>query len=452
VTPRGGPANAGPPEPGAEHSTITILEGMQLRGAAPAGFSFDDEIVETNILFLGGIGAGKTNAMKHLIRQFRGRNRADDVFVFFDAKGDFHRDFYRPGDATISSTPDTDPGGVVWNIFRDLADDPRQRAEQALEIASTIFSDQLESAGQNTFFAAAARDIFAGVLELMAAGQSEVATPSNRDLRETLEGSADELRALFEGNEELAETDRYVEGLAGTARYLEGGGPQVQSFLAFLQLTLRSAFAGAFRQTGDFSVGDFVRRRGGRALFIEYDISVGSSLLPVYRVLMDMALKEALGFGRQRRRAGEKAPNFYFVLDEFALLPHLSHIGDGINFGRELGLRFLAATQNVNQLFRGYPGGAGESILSGFGTVLAFRLADEASRSLVRERYGANRKQISTYAPVRHEGVRQLVVSGNVIEDWHLSGLRKGQCIAMVPPRRGRDHEPPFLLQFTEFR
>jgi len=41
---------------------------------------------------------------------------------------------------------------------------------------------------------------------------------------------------------------------------------------------------------------------------------------------------------------------FYFVLDEFALLPRLSHIADGINFGRELGLRFLVATQNVNQV------------------------------------------------------------------------------------------------------
>ena len=59
----------------------------------------------------------------------------------------------------------------MWNIFRDLADDPRQRAEEAFEIASTIFSDELESAGQNMFFASAARDIFAGVLELMAAGR-----------------------------------------------------------------------------------------------------------------------------------------------------------------------------------------------------------------------------------------------------------------------------------------
>jgi hypothetical protein len=437
VTSHEAPQNAGSPTPGSQHSAITILEGMHLHKEPPPPdrFSFD-KLIETHILFLGGIGSGKTNAMKHLVRQFRDKNGADDVFVFFDAKGDFLKHFYRPGDATISSTPAADHGGVVWNIFRDLADDPRQRAEEVFEIASTVFSDELESAAQNRFFAAAARDVFAGVMELMAAGQSAGATWSNKELREKLEGSAEELLELFEGSDDLA----------GTARYLEGG-QYVQSILAFLQLTLKKAFSGIFREPGDFSVRDFIQHRGGRALFIEYDISIGSSLLPVYRVLMDMAMKEALGFGRQRLRTSAKVPdNFYFVLDEFALLPRLGHIGDGVNFGRELGLRFLVATQNVNQVIHGYPGGAGESILSGFGTILAFRLADEASRNLVRQRYGANRKQISTYAPVRHEGVKQTVVEANVIEDWHMSGLDRGQCIALLP------QESPFLLKFSEFR
>jgi len=432
------PPSANSGAAGTEHSTITILEGMQLRREPPPPdrFSFD-KLIETNILFLGGIGTGKTNAMKHLVRQFRDKNARDDLFVFFDSKGDFLRNFYRPGDAVISTAGAAERGGVVWNVFRDLSDNPRQRTEEAFEIASTIFSDDLESAAQNMFFASAARDVFAGVMELMAANSGADAALSNAELRATLEGSAEELLDLFQTSETLA----------GTARYLEGGEQQVQAILAFLQPTLRKAFSGIFRESGDFSVQDFVRGRGGRALFIEYDISVGSGLLPVYRVLMDLAMKAALGFGRERLQTTAKVPdNFYFILDEFALLPRLSHVGDGINFGRELGLRFLVATQNVNQVFHGYPGGAGESILSGFGTVLAFRLADKVSRDLVRERYGTNRKQISTYAPVRHEGVRQTIVDGNVIEDWHLSGLQKGQCIALVPL------EAPFLLQFTEFR
>jgi type IV secretory pathway TraG/TraD family ATPase VirD4 len=419
-----------------EKIAISLLEGMDIHQGPPGTLRLDDKLLSTHVLFLGGIGSGKTNAMKHLIHQLRSRAGQDDVFVIFDTKGDFLRSFYRPGDAVISSNPGEDPGGVVWNLFRDLPSDPGTREEEIYEIASTIFSDELEQAGENIFFAAAARDIFAAVVQVMADQDQSQARPfSNEQLRETLEMSAGSLQELLESDKRLA----------GTSRYLQGG-ESVESILAFLQITLRKSFSGIFRQRGDFSVREFMRSKSGRALFIEYDIATGSSLLPVYRVLMDMAIKEALGLGRRRLRTVRPVPdNFYFVMDEFALLPRLSHMSDGINFGRELGLKFLVATQNVNQVLRGYTPEIAESILSGFGTLFAFRLVDDASRSIVRQRFGANRKQITTYAPVRHEGVQQTVVTGNVIEDWHMSGLERGKCIASLP------EGPPFFFGFREF-
>ena len=174
---------------------------------------------------------------------------------------------------------------------------------------------------------------------------------------------------------------------------------------------------------------------------------MGSSLLPVYRVLIDLAIKEALGLGRAKLRAGLVHDNVYFILDEFALLPRLSHVSDGINFGRELGLKFLVATQNVNQVLAGYSGEAGQSILGGFGTVFAFRLPDEASRTLLRQRYGINRKKVTTTSAVRADGVHQTIVAGNVVEDWQMSGLQMGQCIAALP-----NGAPPFILQLLGTR
>lgn len=421
----------------AERNVVSLLEGMDIHQGPPSNLRLDNELLSKHVLLLGGIGSGKTNAMKHLISQLRNNAAPDDVFVIFDTKGDFLRSFYRPGDAVISSSPGDDPGGVVWNLFRDLPGDAGTREEEIYEIASTVFSDELEQAGENIFFAAAARDIFAAVVQVMAGQDQPRENPySNEQLRETLELPAGRLQELLESDKRLA----------GTTRYLQGGD-SVESILAFLQLTLRKSFSGVFRRRGDFSVRDFIRRRGGRALFIEYDIATGSSLLPVYRVLMDMAIKEALGLGRRRLRTVRPVPdNFYFVMDEFALLPRLSHMSDGINFGRELGLKFLVATQNVNQVLRGYTPEIAESILSGFGTLFAFRLMDEASRGIVRQRFGANRKQITTYSPVRHEGVRQTVVSGNVIEDWHMSGLERFRCIASLP------EGPPFFFRFQRFQ
>ena len=94
---------------------------------------------------------------------------------------------------------------------------------------------------------------------------------------------------------------------------------------------------------------------------------------------------------------------------------------------------------------RAYDDAVGASILSGFGTVLAFRLMDTASRNLVQERYGANRKQIITFAPVRADGVKQDIVAGHVIEDWDLSRLKRGQCIACLP------EGPPVLFEFGKY-
>jgi hypothetical protein len=403
------PPDVGPPNEGQPMLAVVPGKGARLW--------FDDDYLSRHVLFLGGIGTGKSNAMWLLLDPLRELAGPDDVFVIFDTKGDFLERFYRDQDAVLSSRPDPGQGGVTWNLFADLLDqDPSERGEQIHEIASTVFSEGVEQAQQNMFFALAARDVFAAVVEAMA---GEGRPCSNKELRERLELPADELL-------ELLDIEKNPQ-LAGTARYLQGD-QRPEDILAFLQQTLSKTFSGAFRLEGDFSVREFIRGKGGRALFIEYDIASGNRLLPVYRVLLDMAIKEALGLGRAGRRG-----NVFFVLDEFALLPQLSHIGNGINFGRSLGLKFLAGTQNMSQVIEAYGAEGGASILAGFGTVLAFRLTDDASRDLVRRRFGVNRKQITTNAHVRSEGVQQLVVTGNVIEDWVLSDLGRGECIVALP-------------------
>jgi Type IV secretion-system coupling protein DNA-binding domain len=387
---------------------------------------FDDGLLSTHVLFLGAIGCGKTTAMMQLLSELRHSASPDDVFVIFDTKGDFLKNVGQQGDAVISNELPQDPGGVIWNLFRDLLEqDPRERQDQIHEVAATIFSEGLEQAGQNTFFAAGACDIFAAVVEAMA---QEGAAYSNEDLKKRLEESRMELLDLLSPYPDLA----------GMARYLDDD-QTAGSVLAFLQQTLNKSLAGVFRMPGEFSIREFIRRKGGRALFIEYDIAVGSRLLPIYRVLMDMAIKEALGLGR-RHASG----NVYFILDEFALLPALSHIADGINFGRSLNLKFIVATQNVSQVLQAYGQETGRSILSGFGTIFAFRLMDNASRDLVRQRHGANRKRITTFAAVRSEGVQQGWVDGHVIEDWNVAELIRGQCVVSLP------EGSPFFFAFPE--
>lgn len=423
------------PEAGRPRVRVTVLEGFDILAEPPeppVGLSAvrgargsiraDDTAIQKHTLFLGAIGSGKTNAIRHFVRTLHATAGPDDVFVFFDTKGDFldafRGAFSQHGYAVLG------PGGDRWNVFADLIEaDAYDRADQVHEIASTIFSEAVARAGQNTFFASATRDVFAAVLLAMSREQSRY---SNDDLRKRLASSAADLLELLESHDDLTATARYLENHT-----------TAQSVLAFMHQTLAAAFSGEFGRPGEFSVRNFVREKGKRALFVEYDIAIGARLLPVYRVLIDMAIKEALEIGRCRVKG-----RVFFVLDEFALLPALSHAGDGINFGRGLGLRFIAGCQNVSQVLFAYGPEAGRSILSGFGTIFAFRLMDGASRDLVRQRFGTNRKQITMVAPVRSDRDQHEFVASSVIEDWVTSGLQRGECI--VAPPEG----PPFRFEF----
>ena len=403
-----------------------MLEGDDILPAPPDGrIDSSDNALGKHFLFLGAVGSGKTNAIKLLVRKLRAEAGPSDVFVFFDTKGDYQRSFWQTGDVVVG------PGGKhVWNVFADLPPEGDPELEDHVhEIASTIFGQLIGSAGANAYFAYAARDVFGAVLLAM---RKSVAHPSNAELCQQLGGSAPEIRELLLDHEELAPVAVSL-----------GEGSGGQGVLGFLRQATNAAFGGQFRERGEFSVRSFVRGKGSKAMFVEYDLAIGARLLPVYRVLIDMAIKEALEIGRAALSHGPVSGRVFFILDEFALMPTLPHLGDGINFGRELGLRFIAGSQNVHQVFSSYGPDAGRSILSGFGNVVALRLLDSASRDLVRERFGKNRKHITVSAPVRNNPDHQEIVIGSVIEDWELSRLRAGE--AVVAPHQGLPFRYAFL-------
>jgi Type IV secretion-system coupling protein DNA-binding domain len=410
-------------EPTAGHRMRAVLRGRH------GILRFDDVLLSKHLLFLGGIGTGKTNAMMQLLVSLRRQADPEDVFIIFDSKRDFLDELYQDGDAVITNQPEGGPGTVIWNLFKDIVGGgPEGASDEIYEVASTIFSEGLSAAGDNMFFAAGARDVFAAVFEALT---RDGALHDNRDLRQSLEGSTKQLWDLITGHPDLK----------GTAQYLAGAGNSAQAVRAFLQQAVNTAFSGVFRLPGDFSIRQFVRDKGRRALFVEYDIAAGSRLMPVYRVLLDLAIKEALTMGRDR-----KPGSVYFVMDEFSLVPQLQHMTDGINFGRSLGLKFIVGTQNVEQVLFSYGPELGRTILSGFGTVLGFRLMDDVSRNFVRQRFGSNRKRLTLDAAVRAQGVQQETLLGNVIEDWYMSALGVGECIASFPTG------DPFQFAFDEYR
>ncbi|WXZ50291.1 type IV secretion system DNA-binding domain-containing protein [Clavibacter tessellarius] len=279
-----------------------------VHGVAGTSVGFDDAMLGRHVLYLGGIGTGKTVGISALVASVRASMTADDVMVVFDTKGDYHEMFHRPGDAVIAAAlADEFAGQVAWNLFEEFRALPPGRLpeDEIFEMCSGLFSRLIADAGDNAYFANAARDVFTALVTAMYRESEE---RSNRDIR-MIVGSMGigEMHALLDRPENA--------DLRGARHYIaKEGSNSTMATMAFMQQVIQESFRSSFGRPGDFSIRAFLRAKGARALFLEYDIASGSTLAPVFTAMLDVAMKEAMS----RRRA---AGRVFFVLDEFALLP-----------------------------------------------------------------------------------------------------------------------------------
>ena len=402
-----------------------------LNGAGPnegKSILLDENLLSRHIMLLGGIGTGKTNTINMLLRQLLARVTADDVVIIFDSKGDFYKEFYTPGDVVISNDSHaTGPNGPdFWNIYNEIERDEHME-ENINEIATAIFRSKIEHSNQ-PFFPNAGRDIFSAVLGHFIKNGNE-ALCNNQHLREFLDKSpTSTLRKMLNMRQETRSMVSYI--------YDDASG-QTQGVISEMQQAVREIFIGNFRKEGSLSLRQLVRAKGGRCVFIEYDLGIGSTLAPIYSLMFDLAIKEALC--RQKSEG-----SVYFITDEFSLLPNLKHIDDAVNFGRSLGIKFLIGYQNIEQLVDIYGQARANSLLSGFLTQIFFRCSDPASRKYIQDTFGVNRKKEIYMASVQGRGIVEQIRDAHVVEDWDISGLGLGEAIVGLPGAE------PFRFRFAK--
>lgn len=403
-----------------------FLKGKGADGR-PASVPLSDDLLSKHMLFIGGIGMGKTNGIFQIISQLRERMTENDVMLIFDTKGDFYESFYQKGDIVISNDEKaTGPSHPdFWNIFEEI-DAGTSVEEEIIEIARALFYERSQKSSQ-PFFPNAARDLFTGLMLHFYRSGNQC---SNAHLRTFLDQSpSSEIRAVLQQHDDLKAMVSYI---------ADDRSPQTQGVISELQQHLREIFVGNFRKRGTLSIRKSVRAKGGKIVFVEYDLGIGGLLTPIYQLLMDMAIKEALS-----RKKSEG--NVWFIIDEFRLIPNLQHIDDGVNFGRSLGAKFIVGVQNVEQVFHAYGEAQAHSILSGLLTTVAFHVNDAATRDFIQGLFGRNRKKEVYMAAVASRGIVEQVRDANVVEDWDIANMRIGEAIIGMP-----GHEP-FLYKFDRF-
>ena len=389
-----------------------------------------EDVLSKHILFTGAIGSGKTTAVNGVLQTIIASMMSRDVMVIFDAKGDFKKKFYRPGiDEIISCTGDST---VTWNVFREVKVDGERNVElNLMELVNSFFEEKIRRS-HAPFFPMAAKDILYGIMMYILRKTSSI-DQTNEELYLYLrDASLDDVISGFSEMDDLKGLLDYIYSAEGTTE-------QSQGVYSELRTVANELLIGKFKEAGDFSIRSFVRNKGGKILFIEYDLGVGSVLTPVYKALFDLAIKETLGRARSEG-------NVYFVIDEFSLLPHLYHIADGVNYARSLGAKFIVATQNCQQVIEAYGQQNAYSILSAFGTVVAFRTTDPSTIEFIQAHYGTSRTRISYKVQDYRAGSKDTLVTGKVVEDWEILSLGCGEAIISIP-----DYSPcPVKYRFSK--
>ena len=448
-----------------------IIEGLELKNVAPdkartvitthkgvvlPGNSFSLPLVppifSQHILFSGGIGSGKTNAINHIVQQLIDKRTANDVVIIFDSKGDFLNKFGSklPDKVVISNDSNAN---ATWNMFNEALIDYQRYGvksldENLMELASSLFQTIIEKDANNPFFTLASKNIFYGLLKLLAnnylsehlqGGKRKI---NNKMIYELSKLDSSKIASMFNepnNQKDLAPLIYYL----GRMKMDKDGkqnlseNDQGASVIATLRNVLIDIFKGKFAEVGIFSIREFVRNKGGKFLFIEYDLSQGRVLAPIYKVMIDMAIKESLC--RERSKG-----NVFFIIDEFRLLPKLDFMDAGVNLGRGLGAKFIVGIQNLKQIEAIYGEAEAKSILSGFVTNINFRTTDLETREYIKSLSG---EQIYEYDVMSLSGGKQRE-KASVITDEDILMLNVGEAIINIPVL----DKNPIKFQFREFK
>ena len=402
------------------------------------------ESLSLGCLAVAAPGGGKTNLFDMILSRLLTDMDNQDVIIIFDTKGDYLAEFG-------SRIPEEERVviGSGWeyrkltsyhNIFAEIM--PRgadgklvytpDSDVDALEIAE-LFFQQMHSETQPVF-PAMAEQIVAGIIiyfmrRYWRENQSRL---NNQELIHFFQSmTTEELKAVFE--------EDYMEDYKSCISYISGKGTQTQGVNSYIGAILRKMFIGPFAMADparEFSMMHILTGRKRTVVFIEYDLKRGNALAPMYGILIDQALKNALG-GR-----GDTRKNVYLLLDEWALLPKLKYAADSLSFGRSQGVKVMAGIQNISAIEDLYGEAGARNILAGFQNIFAFRITDYHTRRFLVERLGENYQNISFSAQNESANIQY---TGHTLEEWDLMELELGQAAVVLAG------EAPFLFRFPRY-
>ena len=348
---------------------------MILTGKSQYGLPDSFEVSNTSVGFFGVTRCGKTTQELKLFEA--AKKDRNCLNIVFDIKGEFAEHFYALGDKVIS-LHQTKAHMEHWNFMRDImfAEYPDTAA---MELAESVFNEAVSQSSQ-PFIPKSARTVFEIYLRLMLRKypKNSGKIPTNRQVINSL--------LSFDAEKLINECAPYPE-LDGIKPLLKGAMSTVGGIRAELNETLLETFRDDFKADGSFSICEYVRNCTG-TLFLETSLNELQSSKNALRILIDLAIKEALS-------GKAKASRVIFFLDELPVLGHLQHLPILLNLGAGYRAYAVIGCQNISQL-NAYGKDEAGMILSGMRTHIVFAANDNDTAEYFSARSGKKQRLITS--------------------------------------------------------
>lgn len=411
-------------------------------------FGITADEISRKVLLMGDSGEGKTNTFYQLFEQVS--EMPNSVNIIFDSKGDFYKRFggkehdciiegftYHTGNslsAIGNSVHDMDVQKTsvkIWNVFEEILTDENPKAISR-EIAKILNNDSINDNRQVFFKKSAVTLIETAMSVLCNDYYVKGVKPSNKLLVDFLRLSPE---AILKRAKEYDLESEITELIAPAKDGVYNG--QTLGVMGEVNNIVSDLFVGNFADIGNFSIRQAIRNRQFKNIFIEYDITYGKTLSPIYSCLIMLAIKEAMG--------RYNTPRVNLFIDEFALLDYIPDMEAAVSFGREQGLFIAASLQHIGQVRSKYTKDIADGMLNNFRNLIAFKCSDYDTREFIKNRFGQQYKFHTIYRSLSERiSLNNLETT---VSDEDILSLRRGEAIISTA-----DSNSCFKFQFKNIK
>ncbi|MCB1107308.1 MAG: type IV secretion system DNA-binding domain-containing protein [Chlamydiia bacterium] len=297
-----------------------------------------------HMLICGTTGAGKTNALRQLMKQIR---RRGDRAIIVDTTGDFVSKFFRK-EKDILFNP-YDARSERWHPWCECSKD----YDYEHLVNSLIPKNDHH---YDDFFPEAGRAV---ILASLMKYKKEEETDIEKLVQDLLR------KSIYEIYEDLKQTDARI--------YVD---PQGEKTTVSIRATIANCirhFTVLKNTSSPFSIRDWVLSKKGTDewLFLACQTSQRKALNSLMSVWFSIALNAI-----KQRSPNESNKKIWLIIDELHALQKLEYLEESLAELRKYGGAIVLATQNVAQLDKIYGHHGARIILDQCGTKVSFRQSD----------------------------------------------------------------------------